>query len=72
MDLDDHEIDLTGKVLIAMPSIGITFRSAQRDLAKAVWRQLGQITDRDWIQYQRIRSHFVNEYSDKLSNVIAS
>ena len=55
---------------IAMPSIGMTFRGTHRELAKEVWRQLGTLTDRDWLQYQRIRTHFVNEYHQKVSNVI--
>lgn len=54
---------------VSLPNIGFGFRSWQKKLGKAVWISLGQLSDKDWIQFQRVRQHFVREYRHKLENV---
>lgn len=40
--------------------------SWQRRLNREVWTALGQLSDRDWTQFNRIRQHFNREYRKKL------
>ena len=48
------------------------FRTWKKTLALTTWRELGVHTDRDWIQYQRIRTHFLNEYRKKINTSMGS
>lgn len=66
---DQPTLMFTPQLFRNIHSVAIAFyfvRSWQRRLSREVWTALGQLSDRDWTQFHRIRQHFVREYRKSL------
>jgi len=66
---DKPTIMFTPQLFRNIHSVAISFffvRNWQRRLSREVWTALGQLSDRDWSQFHRIRQHFVREYRKNL------
>ena len=66
---DQPTIMFTPQLFRNIHSVTISFfwvQRWQRRLNREVWTALGQLSDRDWTQFHRIRQHFVKEYRKNL------
>ena len=54
---------------ISCPTMSFRFSTKHKTMARITWTSLGHVCDKDWIQYQRIRTHFVAEYRRSLEQL---